>query len=107
MTFDAHMSIEDGAATITLFGELDARSAPRFNDLVIDAAKHRLSRLVLLAENLTYMSSAGLRCLVFAHQRMPRGVKILLVGAQPDVAEAIRLTGFDRSIVMQEAGEAR
>jgi anti-sigma B factor antagonist len=107
MTFDAHMLIEDGVATIRLSGELDARSASRFNDLIIDAAGHELSRLVLLAGNLTYMSSAGLRCLVFAHQKMPRGVEIVMVDAQPEVAEAIRLTGFDRSIVLQEAGDPR
>ncbi len=106
MSFTAKMQISDGIATIRLAGELDARSAPRFNDLITDAAKHELSQLVLLADDLTYMSSAGLRCLVFAHQKMPRGVRIVLVGAQPDVAEAIRLTGFDRSIVMQEAQNA-
>lgn len=105
MTFDAHMLVEDGVATIRLSGELDARSAPRFNDLIIDAARYELSRLVLLAGSLSYMSSAGLRCLVFAHQKMPRGVRILLVGARPEVAETIRLTGFDRSIVLQEVGE--
>ncbi len=105
MTFNAKMQIVDGVATMHLAGELDARSAPRFNELVIEAAKHELSEVVLIAGELTYMSSAGLRCLVFAHQKMPRGVRIVLVGAQPDVAETIRLTGFDRSIVMQEAGE--
>lgn len=107
MSFDAKLHIEDGVATIRLAGELDATSAPRFNDLVIDAARHQLSRLVLLAENLTYMSSAGLRCLVFAHQKLPRGTEIVLVAAQPDVAETIRLTGFDRSITMEEAGDLR
>jgi anti-anti-sigma factor len=53
------------------------------------------------------MSSAGLRSLVFAHQKMPPGMEIVLIGARPEVAETIRLTGFDRSIVMQEATEPR
>jgi anti-anti-sigma factor len=107
MTFNAHMQIADGVATIRLSGELDARSAPQFNQLVIDAAKHQISQLVLLATDLTYMSSAGVRCLLFAHQKMPRGVQIVVTGAQPDVAETIRLTGFDRSVVLQESGGAR
>jgi anti-anti-sigma regulatory factor len=42
---------------------------------------------------------------VFAHQKMGREAQIVLVGVRPEVAETIRLTGFDRSIVMQEAGE--
>ncbi len=105
MTFDAKLEVADGVATIHLVGELDARSAPRFNDLIIEAAGHELTQLVLIADKLIYMSSAGLRCLVFAHQKMPRTVQVMLVGAQPDVAEVVRLTGFDRSIIMQEAGE--
>jgi anti-anti-sigma factor len=101
MPFEATLHMEDTVATIRLAGELDATSASRFNDVIIDAAKNALTRLVLLAENLSYMSSAGLRCLVFAHQKLPRGSEIILVGAQPDVAETIRLTGFDRSIKME------
>jgi anti-anti-sigma factor len=107
MPFDAKLQIEEGSATIRLSGELDASSAPKFNELVIDAAKYELSRLVLLAIELSYMSSAGLRCLVFAQQKLPRTTEIVLVGAQPDVAETIRLTGFDQSITMEEAGDLR
>lgn len=107
MSFDAKLQLEDGTATIRLSGELDGTSAPRFNDLISEAASSQPSRLVLLAENLTYMSSAGIRCLVFANQKLPRKTEIVFVGAQPDVAETIRLTGFDRSITMEEAGDLR
>jgi anti-sigma B factor antagonist len=107
MSFDAKLQIEDGVATIRLAGELDAASAPKFNNLITDAAKHDLNRLVLLAADLTYMSSAGLRCLVFAQQKLPRKTEIVLVGAQPYVAETIRLTGFDQSITVEEAGDLR
>jgi anti-anti-sigma factor len=106
MSFEANLRVDEGSATVTLAGELDARSAPRLNDLIISASERpALRRLVLLMEALTYMSSAGLRCLVFAHQKMPREVEIVLVGTRPQVAETIRLTGFDRSVVMQEAAE--
>jgi anti-anti-sigma factor len=107
MAFDAKLQIVDGVATIRLVGELDARSAPRFNELISEAASSGISQLVLIANNLTYMSSAGLRCLVFAHQKMPDTVRIIFVGAQPEVAETIRLVGFDHSIVLQEADEPR
>ncbi len=90
---------------IRLVGELDARSAPRFNELINVAASSDVSQLVLIADGLTYMSSAGLRCLVFAHQKMPDTVRISFIGAQAQVAETIRLVGFDHSIVLQEAGE--
>jgi anti-anti-sigma factor len=104
MTFDARMQVADAIATIRMSGELDARSAQRFNDLITEAAKHDIGKLVLLADELSYMSSAGIRCLVFAYQKMPAGVQIVLSGAQPDVAETIRLTGFDRTLVLVEGG---
>ncbi len=105
MAFQAKMRMENGVATIWLSGELDSRSAPQLNELVIEAVEHEPERLVLLVSDLAYLSSAGLRSLVFAHQKMARGTEIVLVGVRPDVAETIRLTGFDRSIVMQEAVE--
>jgi anti-anti-sigma factor len=107
MTFEAKLQVADGIATIRVIGELDAKSAPRFNELISQAASSDPSQLVLIADKLTYMSSAGLRCLVFAHQKMPANVRIVVIGAQPEVAETIRLVGFDHSIVLQEAGEPR
>jgi anti-anti-sigma factor len=105
MAFDAKLQMTGEVATIRLTGELDAKSAPRFNELISQAAAADLGQLVLIADNLSYMSSAGLRCLVFAHQKMPADVRIVVVGAQPEVAETIRLVGFDHSIVLQEAGD--
>lgn len=102
MSFRSSMYTEDGVVTIRLVGEVDSRSAPVFNQLVIDAAAQSPRRLVVLVDELAYLSSAGLRCLVFAHQKLGRAVPIVLVGTRPEVAETIRLTGFDRSIVMQE-----
>jgi anti-anti-sigma factor len=105
MGFQGKMHTENGVATIRLVGEVDSRSAHQLNELIIAAVGQTPERLVLLAEDLTYLSSAGIRSLVFAHQKMARGAEIVLVGVRPEVAETIRLTGFDRSIVMQEVGD--
>ncbi|MFL6122634.1 STAS domain-containing protein [Actinophytocola sp.] len=105
MAFEAKLDVEDGVATVQMSGELDSRSAPRLHELIMDAVARRVRRMVLLVGELTYLSSAGLRCLVFAHQKLERGADIVLVGTQPEVAETIRLTGFDRAILMQETTE--
>ncbi len=104
MAFSTDLHLEEGTATIRLDGELDSRSAPELAELVSKVATEQdVERLVLLMAELSYMSSAGLRCLLFAHQKMPAQAQIILVGTQPQVAETIRLTGFDRSITMQES----
>ncbi len=105
MEFQGKMHVENGVATIRLAGEVDSRSAHRLNELIVAAVEATPERLVVLAEELTYLSSAGLRSLVFAHQKIGRDAEIVLIGVRPEVAETIRLTGFDRSIVMQEGGE--
>jgi anti-anti-sigma factor len=103
MSFEARMQVSEEAVTIWLSGELDSDSAPGFNKVIAEAVGHEATRLVLLMEDLTYMSSAGLRSLVLAHQKLPSEVEIVLIGTRPDVAETIRLTGMDRSFVMQSA----
>jgi anti-sigma B factor antagonist len=105
MSFQAKSTTEDGVVTMRLVGDLDSKSAPTLNDLITEMAAHPVRRLVLLVGELAYLSSAGLRCLVFAHQKMGRGVDIVLVGARPEVAETIRMTGFDRSVIMQDPVE--
>jgi anti-anti-sigma factor len=100
MSLTIGVSVEDGIATLVLTGEADTESAPDLEGTIRDVSRGPLSRLVLDVAGLTYLSSAGLRCLVYAHQRLGRGVRIVLVGANAEVAETIRLTGFDRSITM-------
>lgn len=107
MAFQARMftDTETGTVSIRLVGDLDSGSAPRLNDLITEAARGQVHRLVLLMERLNYLSSAGLRCLVFAHQKLGPGVDIVLVGTRPEVADTIRLTGLERSVIMQDPAD--
>jgi anti-anti-sigma factor len=103
MTFEALLVADEAEATITLDGQLDSNSVGSFRERLSEVSQQDVERLVLDLTNLTYMSSAGLRGLVFARQKMGRDVEIVIVGAQESVAETIRLTGFDRSVTMRPA----
>ncbi len=100
MAFDANLDVNDSIAEITLEGELDAKAAPEFRDVVEEAATRDVKCLVLLMEGLTYMASAGLRVLIFARQKMGQGVNIYLVGTQEEVRETLEMTGFHYSVTM-------
>jgi anti-anti-sigma factor len=89
-------------ATIVLIGDADAESAAVLNGLIGEAARSSPQRLVLDVAALTHLSSAVLRCMVYAHQWLGPGVSIALVGASLEMAEAIRLAGFDHSITMRD-----
>jgi anti-sigma B factor antagonist len=38
---------------------------------------------------------------VFAHQKLGRGVEIVIANAAEDVLQTIKLTGFDRSVTIR------
>lgn len=102
MAFSSSFSIDDGTAVIRLAGELDAGTAPGFHQTVEHVAALAVSRLVISLHELTYISSAGLRSLMFARQNMDEAVSLALAGAPPMVARTIRLAGLDHGIEMTD-----
>ena len=106
MAFSATTTIDSSIAKITLSGELDGNMAPLFQREVEKAATQQVKRVVLLMSNLDYISSAGLRVLVFAKQKMGAGVDLYMIGAQQQVKDTIQMTGFDRSIIALDAYDA-
>jgi anti-anti-sigma factor len=106
MAFNATTTIDSDIAKITLSGELDGSMAPVFQKEVEKAVSQKAKRLVLLMAGLDYISSAGLRVLVFAKQKMGTGVDLYVVGAQQQVKDTLQMTGFDRSIIALETYDA-
>lgn len=106
MAFSLTSETVNGIARITLVGELDAAAAGSFREAVEQAASGSPKRLVLIADRLTYMASAGLRALVFAKQKMGANVDIYIVGVQEPVRETLEMTGFHHSVVLLDTYDA-
>jgi anti-anti-sigma factor len=106
MAFDATLEMKNDVGLITLTGELDASVADTFRARINEAAEQHAKKLVLMLEGLAYMSSAGLRVLVFAKQKMGAGVTIYVVGARPEVHEPIKQSGFIYSVTMLDSYDA-
>jgi anti-anti-sigma factor len=103
MTFTASLSVADHYATIEISGELDSASAPRLHQIIEQALQPDVTRLELHAMSLTYMSSAGLRALLFARQKLGEDGMVVLVGAPEPVTRTIRQAGLAGSIQMADA----
>ena len=103
MAFTITDTINDGIATFTLVGELDASAAPAFREKIESASAANVTQLVLNLGDLEYMSSAGLRVLIYAKQKMGTGVDIVLVDTQPMVRDTLQKTGFNRSVRMVDS----
>ena len=100
MAFNSDLTIVEGTATLSLSGELDAVTAPSFHQTVEHVATLEVAKLIISLHDLTYISSAGLRSLVFARQKMGEEVEIRVVGAAASVARIIRAAGLDRSCTL-------
>ncbi|MDF5752077.1 STAS domain-containing protein [Spongiactinospora sp. TRM90649] len=99
--FQADLTITDGTVVIQMSGDLDASSAPSFHEILQQAAAHAPKQLCLAMHNLSYISSAGVRGLVFARQKMGDDVEVIVEGANDNVAETIRMTGMEHAITIR------
>lgn len=102
MTFTALPSHHGRTAVLTLTGELDARTAPAFQTEVTAIVDRELDQLVLDMTDLTYLSSAGLRCLVFCRQKLADDVQMVVVRPHDSVEQTIRMVGFHHSVVFSD-----
>ena len=100
MSFTASFETINNIAEITLSGELDASTAPIFKSEVEKAVGVDIKKLILIMKDLEYISSAGLRVLIFAKQKMGAKVDIYLVGMQELVRDTIEKTGFHHSVIV-------
>ncbi len=98
MSLHVNVTSREKTVVIVLEGDLDAAGAPLLQGNLEIAAAQNPERLVLDMRGLDYLSSAGLRQLVYAQQKLADDVHIVLVGANERVAATIRLVGFDQSV---------
>ena len=107
MAFNVSLEMtENKVAKITLAGELDASVAAQFKAQVEEAAKQGAKRVVLLMKDLEYVSSAGIRVLIFAKQKMGKGVDVLVVEPQPQIKETLEMTGLQHSVEILDIYDA-
>ncbi len=94
-------TLNDARMTVVLTGRLDAATAPVLGELV-ERQLEGIAELVLDFDGIDYVSSAGLRVILTAQQKMKaaRGSMVVKNVSQP-IASIFEMTGFD-SIVTYE-----
>lgn len=103
MSLDVELNVEGDVAKVTLEGELDGSTAGEFKEIIEEAAKTGVKKLVLFLSELEYMASAGLRVLVFSKQKMGADVDIYVIGAQEMILETIEKAGLNNSLIIQDS----
>ena len=58
--------------------------------------------MVFYAKDLEYISSAGIRVIVFAKQKVGGNSKLYLIGASETVLDVINMTGLANFMIIQD-----
>jgi anti-sigma B factor antagonist len=93
----------EGAFRISLRGELDVSTVPRFNAALSNPDVRRCHSLIVDLSELTFMDSTGLSALLVGemHSRT-RGQRFAIVRGPRHVQELFRLTGVDHFLEVIE-----
>ena len=93
--FDATiLSITEEMVKISLKGIMDVNAIGHFQAILEKVGPQPVKRLLLLSNELKHISSAGMRSLVFAKQKLGSAVDIYFVGAPESVTNSIKMSAF-------------
>jgi len=92
----------EGVAKIELAGRLDANNAPALQEELKKLIGKDIKKLVFYAKDLEYISSAGLRTIIFAKQKIGVDAQVYFVGAPEAVTSVIKMSGLDNFMVIQD-----
>jgi len=91
---------QDGYHLICLEGDVDTMTAPDLLDALTALELAALSELRIEMAQVGFLSSAGLRALVFAKQKMPHASRLVLVGTSTEIADVITKTGLTQAVTL-------
>lgn len=100
MAFKIDSVVAEPVATLTLTGELDSLSARVFQTEIEKLTTKSITTLVLDMEKLDFMSSAGLRVLIFSKQKIGVGLSIYIVKPQELIVDTLEKTGLHHSVTI-------
>ena len=87
-------TIQD-VAVIEVSGDIDSTSAPAAQQKIMSEGVKPGGKAILEMSKVGFMSSAGLRMLLFIYRQMVSGGgKVVIVGLSEDIRDTMSLTGF-------------
>ena len=90
---------------VRLSGHIDASVAPALLEEMKTLVGKDIKKLVLLAADLEYIASAGLRAIVYVKQKLGADVEMYVCGASAEVLDVFRMTGLDKFLIIQDVYE--
>jgi anti-anti-sigma factor len=94
---------KDGIVQLEIVGEVDAYMARELDQVLKSLLVQNQSRLVLDASQMGYISSAGLRVVLFAHREaFQLGGEVRVFGLRAQVHRIFEIAGFDELLKIND-----
>ena len=87
-------TVNEDVTDIALVGRLDTTTAPDLEKELKELFEQGVSQLALDFEQLDYISSAGLRVLLYAQKSVSENGKMTIRNVKPEIMEVFDITGF-------------
>jgi anti-anti-sigma factor len=89
------VTFQNDVIKVDLAGRLDATNAEGLQAELKKFTGQKVAKLVFMAKDLEYISSAGLRVIIFAKQKVGVDAHLFLVGASDAILNVIKMSGLD------------
>ncbi|MFP4362396.1 MAG: STAS domain-containing protein [Spirochaetia bacterium] len=97
------ITINGERADIVLEGRLDTSKAPELMEELKTLIGKDINLIAFDATSLEYISSAGLRAIIFAKQKVGTEVDLELIGANESVLDVINMSGLSSYMTIKNA----
>lgn len=96
MDFKVDSKVEEGSLILSLFGELDVYSTPKFKEEVKSAYEENKLNIILDCKNLEYMDSTGLGSLIYILKIVSEdNKKISIKNLSKQILKLFKITKLD------------
>ena len=92
--------LEGARLTVTLSGELNTVTAPEL-EASLSEDLQTIDEIVFDMEDLSYITSSGLRVLLVCQQELEERGDVTIRSASPVIREVIEVTGFDSILTLE------
>lgn len=96
----AHAFDRDGVRVLALAGEIDLSTCRVLERALEEVVEEQPSKLVLDLSAVTFMSSAGIRSILHAHDTVSANGQFALVADGPATTRPLELMGIDQTVAV-------
>lgn len=100
-------NLEGTTLTVTLGSELVVGNAPAMQQLLSNYRGQDIRKIVFDATDLVFISSAGIRCFIYARRELGRNPEIVIENCAKEIYDVFEMTGLIRFISFEKVNRIK